>query len=62
MFSRWMHVFVVAAFLFFFLSCLCVCVCFQQQQLCFSVQHRKEEKKGYKTILSIKEGIRLRRK
>ena len=24
--KRWMHVFVVAAFLFFFLSCLCVCV------------------------------------
>ena len=53
--KRWMHVFVVAAFLFcFFLSCLCVCVCVQQQQLCFSVQHRKEEKKGNKTILPIK--------
>ena len=49
--KRWMHVFVVAAFLFFI---VCVCVCFQQQQLCFSVQHRKEEKKGNKTILSIK--------
>ena len=50
--KRWMHVFVVAAFLFFIVCG--VCVCFQQQQLCFSVQHRKEEKKGNKTILAIK--------
>ena len=44
--KRWMHVFVVAAFLFcfFFVVSVCVCVCFQQQQLCFSVQHRKERK------------------
>ena len=52
--KRWMHVFVVAAFLFFCFLFVCVCVCFQQQQLCFNVQHRKEEKKGHKTILPIK--------
>ena len=52
-FKRWMHVFVVAAFLFcFFLSCLCVCVYVFNNNNFVSVYNT--EKKGNKTILPIK--------
>ena len=40
--KRWMHVFVVAAFLFCFFF---LCVCFQQQQLYLYNTEKKKRKK-----------------
>ena len=51
--KRWMHVFVVAAFLFCFFFCrVCVCVYVFNNNNFVSVYNT--EKKGNKTILPIK--------
>ena len=50
--KRWMHVFVVAAFLFCFFCLVCVCVYVFNNNNFVSVYNT--EKKGNKTILPIK--------